>query len=60
MMPVAAPRTQMYDYIFQQAIATTNKPLMTSRPKWVKVHSNTSHVHGLVEAMRSPEVGFTA
>jgi protein pelota len=29
---------------------------MTSRTKWVKVHSNTSHVHGLVEALRAPEV----
>lgn len=29
---------------------------MQSRSKWVKVHSNTSHVHGLVEALRSPEV----
>lgn len=50
---------QLYDYIFQQASATSNKPLMQSRPKWVKVHSNTSHVHGLVEALRSPEVSCT-
>ena len=35
---------------------TSNKALMTSRTKWVKVHSNTSHVHGLVEALRAPEV----
>jgi protein pelota len=42
--------------VFQQATATSNKLLLVSRPKWVKVHSNTSHVHGLVEAMRSPEV----
>lgn len=47
---------QFYDYVFQQATATNNKPLMQSRSKWVKVHSNTSHVHGLVEALRSPEV----
>jgi len=47
---------QMFDYVFQQATATTNKPLMQSRSKWVKVHSSTSHVHGLVEALRGPEV----
>lgn len=29
---------------------------MQSRSKWVKVHSSTSHVHGLVEALRGPEV----
>lgn len=47
---------QLYDYIFQQAMVTTNKPLLNSRTKWVKVHSNTPHVHSLVEAMRAPEV----
>lgn len=47
---------QLYDYIFQQATLTGNKPLLTSRTKWVKVHSNTPHVHSLVEAMRAPEV----
>ncbi len=47
---------QLYDYIFAQAVATSNKPLLQSRSKWVKVHSNTSHVHGLVEALRAPEV----
>jgi protein pelota len=35
---------------------TSNKALLNSRPKWVKVHSNTSHVHGLVDALRAPEV----
>ena len=46
----------MYDYIFQQATLTGNKPLLQSRTKWVKVHSSTSHVHGLVDALRGPEV----
>jgi len=56
---IASPgftKDSFYDYVFQQATATNNKQLLVSRPKWVKVHSNTSHVHGLVEAMRSPEV----
>ncbi|KAI5449125.1 Translation factor pelota [Naganishia albida] len=56
---IASPgftKESFYDYVFQQATATNNKPLMQSRSKWVKVHSNTSHVHGLVEALRSPEV----
>ncbi|KAH8083036.1 pelota [Filobasidium floriforme] len=56
---IASPgftREGMYDYIFQQATLTGNKPLLQSRTKWVKVHSNTSHVHGLVDALRGPEV----
>ncbi|WWD17470.1 mRNA surveillance protein pelota [Kwoniella shandongensis] len=56
---IASPgftRDSLYDYIFQQATLTSNKPLLASRSKWIKVHSNTSHVHGLVEALRAPEV----
>ncbi|WWD02790.1 mRNA surveillance protein pelota [Kwoniella europaea PYCC6329] len=56
---IASPgftKDTLYDYIFQQANLTSNKPLLSSRSKWIKVHSNTSHVHGLVEALRAPEV----
>ncbi|KAK1924418.1 pelota [Papiliotrema laurentii] len=56
---IASPgftKETLYDYIFQQATLTNNKPLLASRPKWVKVHSNTPHVHSLVEALRQPEV----
>ncbi|WWC89512.1 mRNA surveillance protein pelota [Kwoniella dendrophila CBS 6074] len=56
---IASPgftKDTLYDYIFQQANLTSNKPLLQSRSKWIKVHSNTSHVHGLVEALRAPEV----
>ncbi|WVR07212.1 mRNA surveillance protein pelota [Kwoniella sp. DSM 27419] len=56
---IASPgftRDSLYEYIFQQATLTSNKALLQSRSKWVKVHSNTSHVHGLVEALRAPEV----
>ena len=47
---------KLYDHIFRQATLTMNKPLLNSRTKWIKVHSNTPHVHSLVEAMRAPEV----
>ncbi|KIR67146.1 mRNA surveillance protein pelota [Cryptococcus bacillisporus CA1873] len=56
---VASPgftKDALYDYIFQQATLQSNKPLLASRSKWIKVHSTTSHVHGLVEALRAPEV----
>ncbi|KAL7411943.1 hypothetical protein BDY24DRAFT_394024 [Mrakia frigida] len=46
----------VFDYIFAEAVRTSNKPLMQSRTKWVRVHTSTSHVHALVEALRSPEV----
>lgn len=47
---------QVFDYIFAEAVRTSNKPLLQSRQKWVRVHTSTSHVHALVEALRSPEV----
>jgi hypothetical protein len=47
---------KLYDYIFQKATLESNKPLLSSRSKWLKVHSNTPHVHSLVEALRAPEV----
>ncbi|RSH81591.1 Translation factor pelota [Saitozyma podzolica] len=56
---IASPgftKDSLYDYIFQQATLTSNKPLLASRSKWIKVHSNTPHVHSLVEAMRAPEI----
>ncbi|WWC70401.1 mRNA surveillance protein pelota [Kwoniella pini CBS 10737] len=56
---IASPgftKDTLYDYIFQQANLNNNKPLIQSRSKWIKVHSNTSHVHGLVEALRAPEI----
>lgn len=56
---IASPgftKETLYDYVFQQATETGNKALLNSRPKWVKVHSNTPHVHSLVEALRDPGV----
>lgn len=55
-MELCSDHIQLYEYIFHQATLTSNKPLLTSRSKWLKVHSNTSHVHSLVEAMRAPEI----
>ncbi|OXB40022.1 mRNA surveillance protein pelota [Cryptococcus neoformans] len=56
---IASPgftKDALYEYIFQQATLQSNKPLLASRSKWIKVHSTTSHVHGLVEALKAPEV----
>ncbi|WVO16408.1 mRNA surveillance protein pelota [Cryptococcus depauperatus] len=56
---IASPgftKETLYDYIFQQATLQSNKPLLASRSKWIKVHSNTSHVHGLMEALKAPEI----
>ncbi|ODN79875.1 mRNA surveillance protein pelota [Cryptococcus amylolentus CBS 6039] len=56
---IASPgftKDALYEYIFQQATLQSNKALLASRSKWIKVHSNTSHVHGLVEALKAPEV----
>lgn len=56
---IASPgftKDTLYDYIFQQATATNNKPLLAARSKFLRVHSNTPHVHSLVEALRDPGV----
>lgn len=47
---------QVYDYIFAEAVRTTNKPLLQARSKFLRVHTTSSHVHSLVEALRSAEV----
>jgi protein pelota len=56
---IASPgftKDTLYDYIFQQATETNNKPLLAARSKFLRVHSNTPHVHSLVEALRDPGV----
>ncbi|BEI81312.1 hypothetical protein CcaverHIS002_0204720 [Cutaneotrichosporon cavernicola] len=56
---IASPgftKDTLYDYIFQQATETNNKPLLGARSKFLRVHSNTPHVHSLVEALRDPGV----
>jgi len=46
----------LYDYIFAEATRTSNKALLTARPKFVRVHTSSPHVHSLVEVLKSPEV----
>lgn len=45
-----------FDYVFAEAVRTGNKPLLQARSKFLRVHTNSSHVHSLVDALRSPEV----
>jgi len=49
-------RDSLYDYIFAEATRTGNKPLLTAKNKFVRVHVSSPHVHSLVEALKSPEV----
>lgn len=49
-------KDSFYDFIFSEASRTSNKPLMSSRNKFVRVHVSSPHVHSLVEALKSPEV----
>ncbi|KAG8856817.1 Translation factor pelota [Tulasnella sp. 330] len=46
----------LYDYIFAEATRTNNKALLGARQKFVRVHTSSSHVHSLVEVLKSPEV----
>lgn len=55
---IASPgfvKDTMYDYIFAEALRTSNKPLLQARNKFVRVHVNSPHVHSLVEVLKSPE-----
>lgn len=59
---IASPgwvRDAVFDYIMAEASRTSNKPLLAARNKFIKVHVNSPHVHSLVEALKSPEVGST-
>ncbi|CDZ96995.1 Meiotic cell division protein Pelota/DOM34 [Phaffia rhodozyma] len=56
---IASPgftKDALFDSIFAEAIRASNKALTQSRSKWLRVHTTTSHVHALVEALRSAEV----
>jgi protein pelota len=56
---IASPgftRDSLYDFIFAEATRTGNKALLTARPKFVRVHVSSPHVHSLVEVLKSPEV----
>ncbi|KAF9509489.1 hypothetical protein BS47DRAFT_1373494 [Hydnum rufescens UP504] len=49
-------RDSLYDFIFAEATRTGNKALLTARPKFVRVHVSSPHVHSLVEVLKSPEI----
>ncbi|KAG8966098.1 Translation factor pelota [Tulasnella sp. 419] len=49
-------KDSLYDYFFQEASRTNNKPLLQARNKFLRVHTTSSHVHSLVEVLKSPEV----
>ncbi|KAG8832529.1 Translation factor pelota [Serendipita sp. 399] len=56
---IASPgfvKDSVYDYIFAQAIKTSNKPLIQAKNKFIRVHVSSPHVHSLVEVLKSPEV----
>jgi len=56
---IASPgwvRDAVFDYIMAEASRTGNKALMGARNKFVKVHVNSTHVHSLVEVLKSPEI----
>ncbi|KAJ3558374.1 hypothetical protein NM688_g968 [Phlebia brevispora] len=56
---IASPgwvRDSVFDYIMQEANRTANKPLLSVRNKFIKVHVTTAHVHSLVEVLKSPEI----
>ena len=58
---IASPgwvRDSVMDYIFKEATRTGNKPLLSVRNKFIKIHVNSPHVHSLTEVLKSPEVGF--
>jgi len=58
---IASPgwvRDSVTDYIFKEATRTGNKPLLSVRNKFIKIHVNSPHVHSLTEVLKSPEVKF--
>jgi protein pelota len=49
-------RDAVFEHIMSEATRTGNKSLLAARPKFVRVHVNSPHVHSLVEVLKSPEV----
>ncbi|KAG8931591.1 Translation factor pelota [Tulasnella sp. 417] len=46
----------LYEYIFAEATRTGNKALLQARSKFLRIHTSSSHVHSLVEVLKSPEI----
>jgi len=58
---IASPgftKDAVYDHIFAEALRTNNKALTQAKNKFLRIHVNSSHVHSLVEALKSPEMAF--
>ncbi|QRW16020.1 mRNA surveillance protein pelota protein [Rhizoctonia solani] len=56
---IASPgftKDSVYDYIFQEATRTSNKTILQSRHKFVRIHVTSPHVHSLVDVLKSPEI----
>ncbi|KAI0052991.1 pelota [Auriscalpium vulgare] len=56
---IASPgwvRDAVFDHIMAEATRTGNRALLGARPKFVRVHINSPHVHSLVEVLKSPEI----
>ncbi|KAF8681383.1 hypothetical protein RHS04_03407 [Rhizoctonia solani] len=56
---IASPgftKDSVYDYIFQEATRTSNKTILQSRHKFVRIHVTSPHVHSLVDVLKSPEM----
>ncbi|KAH7343822.1 eRF1 domain 1-domain-containing protein [Rhizoctonia solani] len=56
---IASPgftKDSVYDYIFQEAMRTSNKTILQARHKFVRIHVSSPHVHSLVDVLRSPEI----
>lgn len=43
-------------YIFDEATKVDNKILLQSRPKFLRVHSSSGHMHSLHEILKSPSI----
>ncbi|THH14883.1 hypothetical protein EW146_g5511 [Bondarzewia mesenterica] len=56
---IASPgwvRDAVFDHIMAEATRTSNKALLAARPKFMRVHVHSPHVHSLVEVLKSPEI----
>ncbi|KTW26772.1 mRNA surveillance protein pelota [Pneumocystis carinii B80] len=43
-------------YIFDEAVKADNKELLQSRPKFLRIHCSSGHMHSLNEVLKSPNI----
>jgi protein pelota len=56
---IASPgfvKDHVYEYVFEQATQSDNKPLLKSRAKFLLVHASSGHKHALLEVLQDPTV----